>query len=119
MMGSAQPAMRTPLRVGPPAAPDDAMAAWRAEKRAEAEMVSSQVLSRRKAKPASSTAEPTQPNFRPGDWICECKQHNFADKTHCRRCRRTLKQEYYVDFRRVLAPADRRRGDWHCPVCGG
>ena len=51
---------------------------------------------------------PEVPNMRPGDWICRnCKNHNYADKAACNRCK--VPKEVYI------AATGMREGQ---PACG-
>jgi len=79
------------------------------------------------------------PNFRDGDWMCKCGQHNFSSKEECHKCK-IPKQEGTLDvsgnsrapplgshsmgfgkniggFRGGGLPHNFQSGDWMC-ICG-
>jgi hypothetical protein len=71
----------------------------------------------------------TPANFRPGDWMCKCGNHNYASKTICVKCQST-KDQGDISNLGVLAglgmggmglpsnvPSGFRQGDWMCK-CG-
>jgi len=56
------------------------------------------------------------PNFRPGDWICKCGNHNYHSRTSCGRCRETKDSADRTGLPGVLPP-NFQIGDWMC-TCG-
>lgn len=71
----------------------------------------------------------TPANFRPGDWMCKCGNHNYASKSVCQKCS-TPKEQGDISNLGVLAglgmggaaanpnmPNGFRTGDWICK-CG-
>jgi len=74
------------------------------------------------------TLPQTPANFRPGDWMCKCGNHNYASKSVCQKCQ-TPKDQGDLSNLGVLAglgmggglpsnvPSAFRQGDWICK-CG-
>lgn len=75
----------------------------------------------------------TPPNFRPGDWMCKCGNHNYSSKAICVKCQ-SSKEQGDISNLGVLAglgmggmgggagipanaPSGFRPGDWICK-CG-
>jgi len=61
----------------------------------------------------NSSPPPTLPvNFRPGDWLCTCGNHNYAIRSACGKCGKIGKVGAGPNL-----PANFRPGDWMCN-CG-
>lgn len=60
-------------------------------------------------------------NFRPGDWMCPCGNHNYASRQACGRCGQEKPADGGLSHLRQQAasglPANFRQGDWMCPEC--
>merc|ERR1719273_837138 len=64
------------------------------------------------------------PNFKHGDWMCKCGQHNFSSKTHCHKCgipkeegnvsNDTNKDQNSNGLTLLTLPHGFRPGDWMC-----
>jgi len=59
----------------------------------------------------------TPPNFRIGDWMCTCGNHNYASRAVCAKC--GIQKSLVVNGRGVVnhLPPTFRAGDWMCK-CG-
>jgi len=54
-------------------------------------------------------------NFRAGDWMCRCGNHNYASRMQCKKC--NIPKHDGQDVVRVPAPPTFKPGDWMCQ-CG-
>ena len=52
------------------------------------------------------------PNFKQGDWICICGDHQFAKNTNCRQCGKPR-----GDGSKQSRPSNFQVGDWLCGKC--
>ena len=50
----------------------------------------------------TTTTPTTNPNYRAGDWMCKCGNHNFGSRTACKKC--NLSKDEGKDTFRVAVP---------------
>jgi hypothetical protein len=71
-------------------------------------------------------AAASSPNFRPGDWMCQCGAHNYASKTACHKCSTAKGENGAAPAQQQFGgggggggtggqPNNFRAGDWMCP----
>merc|ERR1711966_363207 len=52
-------------------------------------------------------------DFKEGDWMCKCGNHNYKSRAACGKC-----QTPRAMGAAVAAPANFKAGDWMCAKCG-